>query len=221
MKSNSAALYLALAGLVALAAAARPVAATAQHSDGHGQSEEKPAKESAAGHSHEMAEVHGGSVTMTPTHHFELLSTSKEARLYIYDDHQVPIMNLAAMKASMVLQEKAGKPMTMPMTYVKPDVAHGRTQGYFVAAHDFSGAEKNAMKATFTIEGLAKIPAQFKSSVSLGEPVVYTCPMHSDVMGEDPGKCGKCGMNLEKAAGHEGHDTEKTGGTSGHNHGNE
>ncbi len=98
--------------------------------------------------------------------------------------------------------------MTMPMTYVKPDAARGRTQGYFVAAHDFTGADKNAMKATFTVEGLAKKPVEFKSAISLAEPTVYACPMHSDVMGEDPGKCGKCGMNLEKMGGHEEHDSE-------------
>lgn len=26
----------------------------------------------------------------------------------------------------------------------------------------------------------------------------YTCPMHNEVMSDEPGKCPKCGMNLEK-----------------------
>jgi len=26
---------------------------------------------------------------------------------------------------------------------------------------------------------------------------VYTCPMHSEVKSDKPGKCPKCGMNLE------------------------
>jgi len=26
----------------------------------------------------------------------------------------------------------------------------------------------------------------------------YTCPMHSEVISDKPGKCPKCGMNLEK-----------------------
>jgi hypothetical protein len=200
MRANSWALNLAGLGVIALAASARPAMAV---------------EEAATGHSHEMAELHGGSVTMTPAHHFEVLCTPKEARLYIYDGKQVPILNLEGMKASMVLQEKTGKPMTMPMTYVKPDAAHGQTQGYFAVTHDFSAAAKVAMKATFTVEGLAKTPVEFKSAVALGDPAVYACPMHPDVTGEDPGKCGKCGMNLEKMGGHEEHDSE-TGKASGH-----
>jgi hypothetical protein len=204
MKTNSWALNIAVAGLIALGVSAKPAAA----------------EETAAGHSHEMAELHGGSVTMTPTHHFELLCTRKEARLYVYDGKQVPIPSLDGMKVSMVLQQKTGKPMTMPMTYVKPDAAHGRTQGYFVATHDFSGAKEGTLKATFLVEGLGKGPVEFKSAVSLGEQAVYACPMHSDVTGEDPGKCGKCGMNLVKVGGDDEHDG-KAGETSGHDHHNE
>jgi Cu+-exporting ATPase len=28
--------------------------------------------------------------------------------------------------------------------------------------------------------------------------VIYTCPMHPEVQQPGPGKCPKCGMNLEK-----------------------
>jgi len=28
--------------------------------------------------------------------------------------------------------------------------------------------------------------------------VTYTCPMHPEVISNEPGKCPKCGMNLEK-----------------------
>ncbi len=192
-----------LGTLVIAAGAAWPIGpASAQHMDEHPHAGQEPAKEAAMGHSHEMAQLHGGSVTMTPTHHFELLCTPKEARLYVYDDHQAPLVNLEHMKASMMLQEKAGKPMTVAMTYVKPDPAHGRSQGFFSAAHDFSGVAKNAVKAVFTIEGLAEKPVEFKSALSLGEEAIYACPMHADVTGEDPGRCSKCGMKLEKMSGH-------------------
>lgn len=30
-----------------------------------------------------------------------------------------------------------------------------------------------------------------------GEKAVYTCPMHPEVKQNEPGKCPKCGMNLE------------------------
>jgi hypothetical protein len=201
MKAKSWTLGLATVGLIALVASVKPAAA----------------EEQAAGHAHDMAELHGGSVTMTATHHFEVLCTAQEARLYVYDDRQVPITNLDGMKASMVLGQKSGESMTMPMTYVKPDAAHERTQGYFLAAHDFSGSDMNAMKATFTVEGLAKKPVEFRSAVSLGEPTTYACPMHPEVTGEDPGKCGKCGMFLQKATGH-GEHGGKAGETPAHGH---
>jgi len=37
---------------------------------------------------------------------------------------------------------------------------------------------------------------QQKKTVS--EKVVYTCPMHPEVLTDKPGKCPKCGMNLVK-----------------------
>jgi Cu+-exporting ATPase len=30
------------------------------------------------------------------------------------------------------------------------------------------------------------------------DKAVYTCPMHPEVQKPEPGKCPKCGMNLEK-----------------------
>jgi transcription initiation factor IIE alpha subunit len=28
-------------------------------------------------------------------------------------------------------------------------------------------------------------------------PIIYVCPMHSEVKSDKPGKCSKCGMNLK------------------------
>jgi len=41
--------------------------------------------------------------------------------------------------------------------------------------------------------------------------VTYTCPMHPEVISAEPGKCPKCGMNLEevKAEKHEDHAGEQ------------
>jgi len=33
-----------------------------------------------------------------------------------------------------------------------------------------------------------------------GDTAVYTCPMHPEIKTAKPGKCPKCGMNLEKKA---------------------
>jgi len=39
----------------------------------------------------------------------------------------------------------------------------------------------------------------------------YTCPMHSEVKSDQPGKCPKCGMNLEKKTMPQGHVTMEHG----------
>jgi len=55
--------------------------AAAQGHD-HGKHGEK------AGHSHAKAEGHGGAVTMTKAHHFEVVYTEKGVHIYVYDSSQ-------------------------------------------------------------------------------------------------------------------------------------
>jgi hypothetical protein len=33
-----------------------------------------------------------------------------------------------------------------------------------------------------------------------GAPIVYICPMHPEVKSDGPGKCPKCGMDLQEEA---------------------
>lgn len=73
-----------------------------------------------------------------------------------------------------------------------------------------SGKEikKSEAKATYEYQGkvyyfccekckekFVKNPEKY---IQKKEKTVYTCPMHSDVKSDKPGKCPKCGMNLEK-----------------------
>jgi rubrerythrin len=44
-------------------------------------------------------------------------------------------------------------------------------------------------------KGVEKIKTAPKKAAAM----VWTCPMHPEVKSEKPGKCPKCGMNLEKA----------------------
>ncbi len=46
-------------------------------------------------------------------------------------------------------------------------------------------------------EAFVKEPEKFLKTI-------YTCPMHPDVKSDKPGKCPKCGMNLEKKTGPDG-----------------
>ena len=66
----------------------------------------------------------------------------------------------------------------------------------------------------------------FVAELDLGEPgeaAVYTCPMHPDIVSDEPGNCPTCGMKLLPAAlvasaGHGGH-AEGHGHQHGHGHG--
>lgn len=189
--------------------------AFAQSGGGH-QTMKSGINEAETGHSHEMAAIHGGSVTMTPQHHFELLFTDDEARVYLYNSQQTPITDPKAAKTSMTLIRKDGQPEAMELSYVAPDPELGRTQGYFFAHRDMSGTKEGEMKATVKIVGLGKDPIEFRTPVLMGHRVSYACSMNDFGPVEDPGKCPKCGMMLTKV------ETEMPkGGAGDHEHGEE
>jgi len=151
-----------------------------------------------AGHSHEMAELHGGNVVMTEANHFETLFTPKEARVYCYDAAQKPIAEMKDVTASLMLHPHQGDPVMMDMLYMAPDSKTGRTQGYFYAPYDFSGVKGGMMKAMVSLAGLREKPVSFKTAVTLGEPATYVCPMGDSDPAPDPGSCPKCGMTRQK-----------------------
>jgi len=158
---------------------------------------EKPEhEESAAGHSHGMSEIHGGRVTMTPTHHFEVLFAPTEARVYCYDKVQQSIEPSDDVTVGMVLESRTGDDVPLTMKYVQPDPEKGHTLGYFSAAYDFSAVEENAMKAVLRIAGLTEKPIEFKTNVTVSEPASYACPMNDSAPVAEPMACPKCGMKM-------------------------
>ena len=210
-----AAFALALGGLVA---AASPLSAQ-QAGSGHGSHHPEGTD---AGHSHEMSELHGGHAVMTPEHHFEVLFTPEEARVYLYDAKQKPMPSPEGLKGSIALQGKEGKKTELELEYVAPDEEQGRLQGYYAAPHDFSKAADGSVKSLVTMKGLAENPVQFTTPVTVSEPVAYACPMSCVPPVSDPMNCPKCGMEMKPTGGahhmgeggHEGH--EDMNGDAGH-----
>jgi hypothetical protein len=55
-----------------------------------------------------------------------------------------------------------------------------------------------ALALAFVLMGIAQHQHQEKQTQKESDQEVYTCPMHPEVQSDKPGKCPKCGMNLEK-----------------------
>lgn len=69
------------------------------------------AQESEAGHSHEKAEAHGGTVVMTQQHHFEVVPMMHGLAVFAYDYHQNPV-DASGASGSVTILTKSGKKYT-------------------------------------------------------------------------------------------------------------
>lgn len=123
-----------------------------------------------SGHSHDRATLHGGSVTMTQQHHFEVIFHEKELRIYVYTGAQDPIFDLKGISGSVMFRSKGGDTLTVKLSYDAPDSSHESTQGYLSVKHDFSGVKEGTMKASISLEGLSnpkETSVTFRESVRL------------------------------------------------------
>lgn len=68
------------------------------------------AQESEAGHSHEKAERHGGTVTMTSAHHFEVVPMMHGIAVFAYDEHQSPV-SVKEVTGTATVMLRSGKSM--------------------------------------------------------------------------------------------------------------
>ncbi len=145
---------------------------------------------------HALPMLHGGEAVMASGHHFEALFMPKGIRLYAYDPDGNPVPMTNSMRASVTLTGTDGKRVTVPMSYLGPDSAAGRSQACFAGSFDFGNLGPGAKPAEFLVEGMDKSPVTFPAPVTVMPEALYTCSMHPDYRAEDPGKCPLCGMNL-------------------------
>lgn len=178
--------------------------AIAQHE--HGMSKDKESHHDMSGemhgdepmgHSHDMSMIHGGHVTMTKSHHFEVLHTEDAMRVYMYGADQKPILDPAKAEVLITLKRKDKDDVALKASYVPPDQEKGRLQGYFAADYDFGSVEDGSMKALVRVDGLDDKPIEFRTPVVLGKAVSYACPMAcQETTYADPMPCPKCGMQM-------------------------
>ncbi|MFQ5601174.1 MAG: heavy metal-binding domain-containing protein [Candidatus Krumholzibacteriia bacterium] len=164
-----------------------------------------------AGHSHQSAEKHGGTVTMTKEFHFEVAFERDMVHVHGYDGAQKPV-DLKGVTGRVVIhfRDSKRKPIEAALKYVGPggEGSHGHEHpgsmepGHLMAAVDLSRVPDGDAKATFklgNLPGKSEKEVQFKETFQLARQVVYACPMNdSDPTGE-PGSCPKCGMTLERS----------------------
>jgi len=68
-----------------------------------------------------------------------------------------------------------------------------------LAAAAFSITSCNNASETKEAKSEAKTDAHADTlMLAAGEKIIYQCPMHPEEVSDKPGKCSKCGMDLEK-----------------------
>lgn len=139
-----------------------------------------------AGHSHERAEVHGGTVTMSKEFHIETVFLPDQVRLYLYDAEQNPMhfkysgKGLVTANGELRFRNRARRSEALAFTQVTPG-------GYACPMH----ADQNSTKPGECAKcGMSLVKQK------LPEGTLWSCPMHPDENGNGPGRCADCGMRL-------------------------
>ncbi len=174
----------------------------------------------AKGHSQAKAEQHGGLITMSTKKefHFEVVFHSDSVQVYLYDGKQNPISAKGVSGiTSLLFREPDHKPKSLnaDLVYINPaeqkkdedDHGHkkeekGRHEQDFLQAKiNLTKVQTGNMKAVFALKNLPgknEKNVNFLKIFKLGRLVEYVCPMKDSKPTNHPGKCSKCGMNLER-----------------------
>ncbi len=138
---------------------------------------------------HHVGEVgkgpHGGTIQEADPNHAEILIKDGIVMLYLLDG-DAKMINNAGVTAKATFLMLDGKSMNVTLTASGDD-------GFMVK--DKSFAKYKSCIASFTMKGKT-VSAKFKNYTA-SMNASYSCPMHADVKSDKPGKCPKCGMDLE------------------------
>lgn len=144
------------------------------------------------GHSHASAEVHGGSVTMTKAHHFEVAFTRDSVRVYLYNAEQKPVSVEGVLGKVIVKFRQKGRKSIKVKFKAK--------SGYLEASMKLKGVPDGGGKASFEFANLPESgepTASFIETVKLARVIEFVCPMKCEAPKAEAGRCGKCGMALK------------------------
>jgi hypothetical protein len=140
--------------------------------------QEKSKAKSDGGHSHAESEIHGGEVTMTWAHHFEVVWRADQVMVYLYDVDQKPLpakgvsgevtfkfKNRPEQKVTLTMIEAEKVPADSTIS-AKSDMAPTpkeetavppqrlSNQDHLVASINLAEVKDGELKANFTFKGL-------------------------------------------------------------------
>lgn len=167
------------------------------------------------GHSHDMAAMHGGQVTMTKEFHFEIAFDRGSVNVYVYNGSQEPISAKGLSgDVTISFRDSDKKPIKAELSYSEPakmadehGSGHGHDENHeagqdFLESHlDLTEVQEGGAKAVFVLKNLPgdkEKEVTFKESFKLARLVTYTCPMKCTAPAGRPGDCPKCGMTLKR-----------------------
>lgn len=116
----------------------------------HGNEHHGGDAESAAGHSHTAAQIHGGEVVMTQDHHFEVSYTATTLRIHMYDGHQKPL-SAKGVTGDASVSLRAGGAERVPLRYV---AATAEAADYLEGAYAFQALKPGSAKVSVQLAGL-------------------------------------------------------------------
>jgi len=86
------------------------------------------AQEEQPGHSHAEAKAHGGEITMSERHHFEVVPTQQGLAIFVYDYEQKPV-DIAGVSGSVTIVLKSGEEFEVPLTPYGKNLESGQEHG--------------------------------------------------------------------------------------------